>query len=170
MKAVYAAGVDPQKLQRSNIWTHDRILECILTRVIRNEPLQRQNVKPRSLVEAGTKLFGSWKEALVAAGIDSETHTVAINGLSYEGAACVKPRQEILDATSPKAVHRPGTHWSEREVLETVVQRFRDSKPIRATAVYTEERPLYRAALKHFGNWRNTLLAAGLPAAVRPKS
>src|SRR6185437_9884302 len=69
-KAVYAAGVDPRKLRYRKTWTKEQVLESILLRAIRNEPLRRRSVEPKALADAGTKLFGSWNAALAAAGID----------------------------------------------------------------------------------------------------
>lgn len=76
-KAVYAAGVDPEKLKRTSAWTRERVIEGILVRAIKSESLQRQIVRPRALVDAGTKLFGSWKAALAAAGIDKASQLEA---------------------------------------------------------------------------------------------
>jgi hypothetical protein len=69
-KAVIAAGVDPAKLSRVVPWTRERVIEAILTRALRNEPLRTRTVKPRSLVVAGQRIFGCWGAALDASGVD----------------------------------------------------------------------------------------------------
>jgi hypothetical protein len=66
---VVAAGVDPQKLKRVGPWTKDRIVEAILKRALHGQPLNSHAVRPKSLVEAGARAFGSWGSALEAAGI-----------------------------------------------------------------------------------------------------
>jgi hypothetical protein len=70
-KAVMLAGVDPQQLRRTPPWTKERVIEGILLRTIRNESLERRVVEPRAMVDAGTRLFGSWRAALVAAGVNA---------------------------------------------------------------------------------------------------
>lgn len=74
-RAVLAAGVDPEKLQRDGRWTKARIIEAILTRTLEDKRLNSHSVRPRSLVDAGARVFGSWRSALIAAGIDPELHT-----------------------------------------------------------------------------------------------
>jgi len=73
-KAVVAAGVDPQKLKRVGPWTKDRIVEAILKRALHSQPLNSHAVRPKSLVEAGARAFGSWGAALEAAGIKPNLH------------------------------------------------------------------------------------------------
>ncbi len=73
-KAVVAAGVDPEKLKRVAPWTKERIIEAILTRELRGNPLKSHAVRPKSLMEAGARVFGSWASALAAAGIDPKQY------------------------------------------------------------------------------------------------
>jgi hypothetical protein len=73
-KAVVAAGVDPEKLKRVAPWTKERIIEAILTRALHGKRLNSHAVQPKSLVEAGARVFGSWGSALAAAGIDPKQH------------------------------------------------------------------------------------------------
>ena len=169
-KAVYAAGVDPQKLQRTSIWTRERVIEGILIRAIRSETLQRRRVKPRALVDAGTKLFGSWNSALAAAGVDSKSGQTETPMSSLANSAANIPQREITDATADIELHRRGRQWSEREILKAVTWRFQNNQPINATAVLADQGALYRAATKYYGNWKNTLTAAGLSSNVPRKS
>lgn len=69
-KAVIAAGVDPMTMRKVPPWTRDRILEAILTRALNNHPLRSQSTEPRSLVDAARRVFGSWDDALIAAGLN----------------------------------------------------------------------------------------------------
>lgn len=73
-KAVVAAGINPHRFRRGGTWTNDRIIEAILKRALQGRPLNSHAVKPKSLVEAGAKAFGSWGAALQAAGIDPRLH------------------------------------------------------------------------------------------------
>lgn len=166
-KAVYAAGVDPHKVQRMSIWTREKVIEDILVRAIRNEPLQRQLVRPQALADAGTRLFGSWKEAIAAAGIEPAAVSRAISSAggqrrsSLEGALCDKEPSE--------GEHRRGARWSKDEIMQAMIRRYQNDKPINAAAVDEDQRPLYRAGLRYFGSWKNALVAAGLPIQVSRK-
>lgn len=162
-KAVMAAGIDPQRMRRSPSWSKERVIEGILTRALRNEPLERRFVQPRAFVEAGTRLFGSWKAALTVAGVAQPTtkpmeqrHTL----LSATGILRTSVGSKTDESGSPH--HRPHTQWTERQILDAVMDRNRNNQLLYATAVYTENRVLYRAATRRFGNWKNTLIAAGL--------
>jgi len=68
-KAVIAAGIDPAKFGQNRLWTNERIMEAILKRALHGQPLNSHAVTPKSLVEAGAKVFGSWNSAVDAAGV-----------------------------------------------------------------------------------------------------
>lgn len=68
--AVAAAGVDPAAFRRAVPWTRERVVEAVLRRALGDEPLAARAVRPRSLAAAGAKFFGSWDEAVAAAGLD----------------------------------------------------------------------------------------------------
>ena len=75
-KAILASGVDPAKLRRVVPWTRERVLETLLTRALRNQPVSARLMEPRSIVEAGRRFFGSWSATLEAAGLDPAVVTV----------------------------------------------------------------------------------------------
>ena len=76
-KAILASGVDPAKLRRVVPWTRERVLETLLTRALRNQPVSARLMEPRSIVEAGRRFFGSWSATLEAAGLDPAVATVS---------------------------------------------------------------------------------------------
>jgi hypothetical protein len=168
-KAVVAAGVDPAKLRCTVPWTRDRIIEEILTRALRNEPLASRTVKPRVLADYGARLFGSWGAALAAAGIDPTPHVhrwpktlSAGKTLTSETAAPIAiPRLGEFNPSSAIS-HRPGQVWSNDAVICAILFRLQDRRPLNAKAVYRDDRPLYRAATRRHGNWHNALIACGL--------
>ncbi len=138
-KAIAIAGVDPLKLRASPPWTKDRIIEAILMRALRNESLRSHSVRPKSLSSAGIRVFGSWGQALAAAGLD--------------------PKRYVPGCWATK---NSGPYPTNESVLQAVQTRLQERRLINALAVYREDRPLYRTAQRLFGNWRNTLAAAGL--------
>jgi hypothetical protein len=154
-KAVIAAGVDPAKLRRVAPWTKERIIEAILTRALNNEPLGSQSTRPRSLAEAGSRVFGSWTSALAAAGVDPKRYTCRQPG-SGVGMTSRTPGHTAQNT------HRPGPRWSNEGVLEAILARLREQKRMNSTAVCKDDNSLYRAAKRRYGGWHNALLAAGL--------
>ena len=144
-KAVVAAGADPAKFQRVVPWTKERVIEAILMRALKNEPLCTRLVQPRSLVEAGQRCFGSWPAAIAAAGLDSLPNTTSARVTRQAGLPC-NPRQ-----TSTK-----------ESVVAAILDRLGQKKLMSAKSVYDEDRPLYRAASNRFGHWAAALRAAGL--------
>src|SRR5690606_11343610 len=69
-RALMAAGVEPTRFRRVKPWTQERILEAILQRALANEPLGSQTVRPHTLSNAAVRVFGSWPNALQAAGLN----------------------------------------------------------------------------------------------------
>lgn len=152
-KAVAAAGVDPSKLRRIPQWSRDAIIKAILERALDNAPLGSRNVRPRSLAEAGARAFGSWRAALLAAGVRPD---IPIAGPGPRSADC---------ARKPPG---PAQLWTEQSVIDAILARRHEQKPINAVAVYVDHRSLYRGGERRFGNWRKALIAAGLnPDEVR---
>ena len=80
-KAILASGVDPAKLRRVVPWTRERVLETLLTRALRNQPVSARLMEPRSIVEAGRRFFGSWSATLEAAGLDPAVAAVSAESL-----------------------------------------------------------------------------------------
>ena len=153
-KAILASGVDPAKLRRVVPWTRERVLETLLTRALRNQPVSARLMEPRSIVEAGRRFFGSWSATLEAAGLDPAVATV-------------RPSPTKATATAPSitgARRAPPLKlsWTPEKVVAAIRARLLQQKPLNAVALQREEMPLYCAARRHFNNWRGALLAAGL--------
>jgi hypothetical protein len=153
-KAILASGVDPAKLRRVVPWTRERVLETLLTRALRNQPVSARLMEPRSIVEAGRRFFGSWSATLEAAGLDPAV-------------ARRRPSLSKASATAPPAtgtVREPPLRlsWTPEKVVAAIRARLLQQKPLTAVALQREEMPLYCAARRHFNNWRSALLAAGL--------
>ncbi len=170
-KAVIAAGADPERFRRVVQWTPERIIEEILTRVLRNAPLAARSVQPRSLADAGARIFGSWRAAIVAAGIDPTLHASRrpIGSATHTGERDVERNSKPVISCAPGlvdsgsvSVRQSGQRWTTEAVTHAILSRHRDRRAINAVAVYRDDRALYRAATRRHGNWRNSLIAAGL--------
>jgi hypothetical protein len=162
-KAVIAAGADPMKLRRVAPWTRERIIEAILIRALNSEPLGRQTTRPRSLADAGARVFGDWKTALSAAGIDPARYVCRSPRSSRSASVRTHDELRKLEIGSPIPLSsKPVLGWSAQAVTQAILRRLHGRCTMNAKAVYREDRPLYRAATRRFGNWSNALQAAGL--------
>lgn len=158
-KAVLAAGVEPTKLQRVVPWSPERVIEAVLTRALRNEPLVARLVEPRSLVEAGQRLFGGWSVAVAAAGLDP-AQTVLAPRRNKRGRP---PKARALRA---KPARKPQKHWTKERIIEALQARLREQKPMHSTAIARDDQRLYDAMRRHLRNWSEAMSAAGLDPAV----
>ncbi len=153
-KAILASGVDPAKLRRVAPWTRERVLETLLTRALRNQPVSARLMEPRSIVEAGRRFFGSWSATLEAAGLDPAVATVRPSPTKVTA-----PAPSITGARRAPLLK---LSWTPEKVVAAIQTRLLQQKPLNAVALQREEMPLYCAARRHFKNWRSALLAAGL--------
>jgi hypothetical protein len=153
-KAILASEVEPAKLQRVVPWTRERVLEMLLTRALRNQPVSARLMEPRSIVEAGRKFFGSWPATLEAAGLDPAVVDRRPNPTSATATATSIPRARLAPP--------PRRSWTRETIVAAIRARLLQQKPLNAVALQREEPPLYCAARRHFGSWRGALLAAGL--------
>lgn len=153
-KAVLAAGVDPTKLQRVVPWSRERVIEAILTRTLRNEPLVARLIEPRSLVDAGHRFFGSWRAAVSAAGMDPRVTELPPRRKK-------KPARVLARVATPKRPRKQPPVWTDERILQAIVDRVREGKRINSWAVSRDHASLYRTARRHFGTWDAAIRAAG---------
>jgi hypothetical protein len=153
-KAILASGVDPAKLRRVVPWTRERVLETLLTRALRSQPVSARLMEPRSVVEAGRRFFGSWSATLEAAGLDPSVATVRP---SPTNAPVTAP-----SITGARRAQPLKLSWTPDKVVAAIRARLLQQKPLNAVAIQREEMRLYCAARRHFKDWRSALLAAGL--------
>lgn len=159
-KAVLAAGVDPLSLQRVIPWNEQRIIEAILTRTLRGESLVAGLIEPRSLAAAACRFFGSWRSAVVAAGLDP-----TVTKATSRHKTCVSPPH------SPQE-HRGIAYrvWSRERIVECIQARARENRPMNAHAIVHDFPSLYAAANRHLNGWDEAMRAAGLdPDSYRRK-
>jgi hypothetical protein len=178
-RAVIAAGVDPAKLRTIPSWTRERVIEEILIRALKNEPLRARSIQPKSLADAGVRLFGNWSGALAAAGIDPGRYACRPTpspelsvGTSWATRVGVNstPTTDQIGRVAGFA-HRRGQPWTNEAVKYAILVRYHNQRPMNPKAVHREERPLLRAAISRHGSWSNALVVAGLnPAEYQRQS
>lgn len=152
--AMLAAGVDPARMQRVVPWTRERVIEAILTRMLRSDPLVARLIEPRSLVEAGHKFFGSWRAAVTAAGLDPR-----ITEMPPRRRKRTRPDRARQPADLAAARPLP---WSAESVVDAIHARVQERLPVNAWAVSRDHSALYRAGIRHLKTWDDALRAAGL--------
>jgi hypothetical protein len=190
-KALIAARVDPVKLGCAVPWTKERIIEAILTRALNNEALDIRTVRPKALVAASGKIFGTWGAALIAAGLDprrylgrkptscqTESGDIAVDdsqrgfqgpGEMQGGDTAASPKKpSVLGNVVSRPLRKTGDRWSDQAVLQAIQARHCEHRMMHGTAVYKDDLALYQVARRRHGSWSNALLAAGMnPVEIR---
>jgi hypothetical protein len=169
-RAVIAAGADPGKLRAVPQWTPERVIEGILTRALKNEPLRSRSVQPKALVDAGVRIFGNWSGALAAAGIDAHGYRCHATPMQTPESAMSdrspSDRSSVMIADQirrlEKFAHVRGLPWTDEAVAHAILIRHSNRLSMESRTVHREERSLLRASISRFGSWSNALLAAGL--------
>jgi len=137
--AIEEAGLDYSQIRRRSSWDRRSIVERVRELAGRGEPLNVSAAEERygGLVAAAIQHFGSWREALAAAGLDYESIRRQQNW----------SRQKIVRRV--RMLHRQGV------ALRTT------------TEVRRNHRGLHAAAVRYFGSWAETLEAARLGRLIR---
>jgi len=138
--ALIAAGINPEPICRDPQWDQSKIIEAILMRVIRDEPLGSTTVRPYTLKSAAVREFGSWSSALTAAGLN--------------------PAQYIRRRATPLT-----GQWNEDRVRKAILLRHALGMPLYGNSVLRDDRALFTAARKCFRNWSEALVFAGFDPA-----
>lgn len=103
----------------------NEVIARISSHHARNAPLPKLREQDRVLFYSAKRQFGSWTEALVAAGIKS----------------------------------RCPQRWDRQKVLTAIQKRHTAGHALNRT--WREDKPLFRAAVTHWGGWRAAVKAAG---------
>lgn len=152
-KALIAAGVDPESVRLTRTWDRESVIEAILDRAVKDEPLAVTKVSPGSLAQWGIRIFGSWTDALRAAGLDPDKYVY------------VRGPMPATDNGTPTQTPPPAPAkqmWSKDRVASELRWRVREGKAINMARLKIENRPLHSAVRRHFGGWVMAVLHAGL--------
>ena len=134
-KAVAAAGINlehafarrPRKLSKQDI------LDTIRHRHANSASLIWTDIclENRSFASAAKHAFGSWRRALIAAGIDPTLHR-----------------------------NQSGKRWDQQRVIECIRRRQQEGQSLKCSDVYRNHRSLVNAAQRYFGSWGAAIRAA----------
>lgn len=200
-KALQAAGIDSEAISKRRKWTAERVVKTI-------HGLDRQGVAlnygsvlkvDAGILQAATKLFGSWDDALRSAGYDPDRirkqrrpwtrqqivdliRRRAAAGLPIASYNVVPLSAEVASrklfgswkgALRAAGVPNPMMEfpiWTRVSVIEGILCRQMAGEPLHCLAAAQQASRLYDAARRCFGSWREALIEAGIdPEAVRRK-
>lgn len=181
-QALEAAGHNAETVSRRRVWTPERLIKAILELAANKIPLHGRSVTNYDvgITQAALKLFGSWSNALLAAGFDPErirrtrrpwTKSEIISIIQKQAAAGVPPvASRMLPPGTVSAVKRlfgsfaaairvagiirskKCPPWSRRLIVEAIQERARNGQAIHCAGVIATHSKLYDAARNHFGS------------------
>jgi hypothetical protein len=67
-----------------------------------------------------------------------------------------------VSPAGPKSMRPQRQIWTKDAIIAAIQMRHSQQKPLNAGKLIREDNALYRAGRRHFSNWRNALIAAGL--------
>lgn len=186
-KAVSSAGVISEEAGVRSLrkWNRQTVIAAIHARHEQGLPMTGVKRNDSPLLLAARTVFGTWHEALTAAGLvgagslriwNRSRVLVAIQARHNQGLpltgiwkddpvlACAAKRLYGSWSQAVKAAGcKPATRrWNKQLVIEAIQARHREGLPLRG--VYNDDLGLCGAARLHFGSWRAAMAAAGFEA------
>lgn len=170
-------------------WSQGRVVEAIHARQRQGLPISTIYCDDIRLYAAGKHYYGSWNQALQAAGLPPHKkrwsrravikailarrrHGLPLHGITRDdyllGAAARRYfgswSQALEAANQPPLPPHP---WTPERVIEAI--RGRQRRGLSLSTVWREDRVLYSAGIRYYGSWRDALRAAGFPTRARKK-
>ncbi|MCK5266874.1 MAG: hypothetical protein KAR07_01790 [Spirochaetes bacterium] len=189
--AVTAAGLDYSKIRlRGSQWPKNNILKTIKELHSKGKPLNHRYAWNNygGLAHAARNKFGSWEKAITFAGLDYNDIRVT-KAWSKEKIIdaikeCVHKGYNPLCASNPasagiraiavahfgnwqKSLQASGfdKKYFNNKIIEELVleiqKLYKGGKPLNSGSIQEQNQPLYKRALRYFGNWENAITAAG---------
>ena len=133
--AVLAAGIDYESHLPHLVWSEERIINAIKKRVSQGKAINSAAVvkDDNKLTQAARQYFGTWTEAVGAAGFDYQNY-------------------------APKPVRK----WNRETVKEAIRKRYKEGMNLNMKAIRKEDSGLMSAGTKSFGSWKSAIEAAGI--------
>ncbi|MHA1888639.1 MAG: hypothetical protein ACTSX0_11465 [Promethearchaeota archaeon] len=123
-------------------WSKEKIFSEILTLHRDEKPLNdsyiNKNYNP--LYNAARRFFGSWKNAIEAAGLDYN---------------------KIRELAESKRIEKV-SKWSKQRIIDEILETNAAKENLNASYALKHHTALYSAAVKYFGSWKSAVIAAGL--------
>lgn len=164
-------------------WTKQLVITAIRDYHQQGIPIGKIWKQDHTLRNAAVNFFGKWRNALVAAGLQSPreqwTRDRVIQEMQARYHATNDHRKDLgrLGAAAGRyfgswrtamrsaglptnKLRPPKRHWTNPEVLAAI--QLRHEQGLSLTAVWRDDLPLYSIAKRQYGSWRGALDAAGL--------
>lgn len=130
---------------RRRKWTEESVMRAIKARLLSSQHLNAYAVEvdDSPLIAAARRIYGSWNNALIAAGVDPSS-------------------------VRAPAKRRPRGSWSREAVIQEIRRYASNATPLNAHHMQRVDNPLVAAATHYFGTWSLALEAAGKdPLSIR---
>lgn len=173
-----------------NEWSKEFVVKAIRQRKRDGRDLSQTHRDDPSLYAAGKRFFGSWTKARDAAGLPSQKREFYSADevqlqiielyeksmpLRFSSHSDEKLRRSALKHFGGwgRAVESLGLgnelrrSWTDQSIIEAILLRRASNQRIYKT--HTEDKALFSAAVKHFGNWPNALQSAGIYCKFRKR-
>ena len=123
-------------------WSEEKIIREILTLHEDINPLNDSYVNKNynSLYNAARRQFGSWKNAIEAAGLDYD---------------------KIKELAVSKRIEKV-SKWSKQRIIDEILEMKASKENLNASYAHKYHIALYSAAVKYFGSWKSAVIVAGL--------
>ncbi len=133
-EAVEAAGIPYEKVRKKNIWKKENIRQEIKRLAQQKKPLNISYAEKHygGLVGAAASHFGSWKNAIIAAGLD---YSKIKKQREWS-------REEVIKEI--KILHKKGVNLTTTRAVRKIF------------------RPLHAAAIRYFRSWEKAVRASGI--------
>ena len=184
-KALQAAGFDPEKMRMQGSWDRQKIIKKLQNMRDRNLPLYaRYMLKTHAaLFSSSRREFGSWNNALRAAGVTQQVPKNLYKGrlgtlrslrdvIETSSKAAIPPVLKSQAAyyfgslrnalTALKTDERLMAGWSKQKIVTTLLRMHKAKESLSPWKARCEIPALASAARNYFGSWRNALQAAGI--------
>ena len=181
--ALRVPGFTPERMRLRTYWDDERVIRQIQLLRQKGVPLHAAYVLKHyaALFSAALRIFGSWPNALLAAGIKvpntphGRRHGVlrALSDALEQHSERDLPEKLKVHAayyfgslekakTALKSDRRVSSGWSKAKIIAMISQRRRSGKPLGYAAARRDNPALVSAAEAYFGTWGNALYAAGM--------
>jgi hypothetical protein len=181
--ALRVLGFTPERMRLRTYWEAERVVKKIHLLRDNGVPLYPKYVLKHygALFSAARSIFGSWRNALLAAGIEvpDAVHDGRRGILRALRDACEQHSENELSeklklhavyyfGSLPKAKaalktdRRVSAGWSKAKIIAMIIQRHRSGQALGYAAARRENPALVSAAEAYFANWGNALYAAGI--------
>lgn len=142
-KAVEYSGFDYASIRRYKSWTKEKIIEEIHEIYRNREKLNTKNMayNHNNVYQAGIRHFGSWPDAIRAAGFDYT---------------------DIIELPYMNTPYDERRRWTDEMISDEILDLYSSGEDINSHHMQKHHTQLFYAGAEHFGSWRNAVEYTGI--------